>query len=140
MCVCVCVCVCIYIYIYIYIYISYECGQGPRIGNPCHKPKRSLVFITSTIFSITHPRQAIYIYIYIYIYKTETRSRNHCWRGIAVLYTLSCVCVCACVRVGGVRYPEGNAHAAFWLQHIFPHYLIYGTIFGKKLLKIKCVF
>jgi hypothetical protein len=27
-----------------------------------------------------------------------------------------------------------------WLYHIFPHYLIYGTIFGKKLLNIKCVF
>jgi hypothetical protein len=27
-----------------------------------------------------------------------------------------------------------------WLQHIFPHCLINGTIFGKKLLRIKCVF
>jgi hypothetical protein len=27
-----------------------------------------------------------------------------------------------------------------WLYHIFPHYLINGTIFGKKLLNIKCVF
>jgi hypothetical protein len=26
------------------------------------------------------------------------------------------------------------------LYHIFPHYLINGTIFGKKLLNIKCVF
>ena len=27
-----------------------------------------------------------------------------------------------------------------WLYHIFPHYLINDTIFGKRLLKIKCVF
>jgi hypothetical protein len=25
------------------------------------------------------------------------------------------------------------------LYHIFPHYVIHGTIFGKKLLEIKCV-
>jgi hypothetical protein len=27
-----------------------------------------------------------------------------------------------------------------WLYHIFPHYLITGKNFGKKLLKMKCVF
>ena len=27
-----------------------------------------------------------------------------------------------------------------WLFHIFPHYLIKGSIFGKTLLNIKCVF
>jgi hypothetical protein len=27
-----------------------------------------------------------------------------------------------------------------WLYHIFPHYLINGTIFGEKILNIKCVF
>ena len=27
-----------------------------------------------------------------------------------------------------------------WLYTVFPHYLIIGTIFGKKLLSIKCVF
>ena len=27
-----------------------------------------------------------------------------------------------------------------WLHHIFLHYLINGTIFGKKLLNVKCVF
>jgi len=26
-----------------------------------------------------------------------------------------------------------------WINHIFPHYLINGMIFGKKLLNIKCV-
>jgi len=27
-----------------------------------------------------------------------------------------------------------------WLFHIFPHYLINGTIFGKKVLNMKSVF
>ena len=27
-----------------------------------------------------------------------------------------------------------------WLYHIFPHYLINGTVLGENLLNIKCVF
>jgi len=43
-------------------------------------------------------------------------------------------------------YPACNAHAPYchlWpalLYNIFPHYLINGTIFEKKLLNTKCVF
>ena len=70
--------------------------------------------------------------------------------------------VCVCVYVGGwvagrvgvctyvyacsLAYPACNAYAPYchlrplWLYHIFRHYLINGTIFWKKLLKIKCVF
>ena len=50
------------------------------------------------------------------------------------------------VRVCSLRYPACNAHAPYChlcpvpLYHIFPHYLINGAIFGKKLLKTKCVF
>ena len=68
-----------------------------------------------------------------------------------------CVCVCVCVWVGArtykrsvrpysITYPACKAHAPYfhlwplWLHHIFRHYLINGTIFGKKLLNIKCVF
>ena len=41
--------------------------------------------------------------------------------------------------------PTCNAHAPYclrplWLHHIFRHYLINDTTFGKKLLNIKCVF
>ena len=53
---------------------------------------------------------------------------------------------CACVRVGG----EGGVGAwvqacatilmPLWLHQIFPHYLMNGTIFGTKLLNVKCVF
>jgi hypothetical protein len=58
-----------------------------------------------------------------------------------VLNILS-VCVCS------LSYPACKAHASYYIVicglsgsiHIFPHYLINGTIFGKKLLNIKCVF
>ena len=33
-----------------------------------------------------------------------------------------------------------NCLRLLWLQHIFRHYLTNSTIFGKKLLNIKCVF
>jgi hypothetical protein len=59
-----------------------------------------------------------------------------------------CVCVCtrawvtacACVRVAGAWKSAGVfAHVALlieplWLHHIFRHFLINGTIFGKKKL------
>jgi hypothetical protein len=57
-----------------------------------------------------------------------------------VLHNL-CVCVCVC----SLRYPACNAHAPhchLWhvrLYNILPHYLKNGTVFGKKLLNIKCV-
>ena len=50
------------------------------------------------------------------------------------------VCVCS------LRYPACYAYAPYchlWpapLYSIFPHYLIHGTIFGKRLLNPKCVF
>jgi hypothetical protein len=49
------------------------------------------------------------------------------------------VCVCS------LRYPSCNAHAPYChlcpvrLYNIFPHYLINGTIFERKLLNTKCV-
>ena len=50
-------------------------------------------------------------------------------------------------RVCSLSYPACNAHAPYrhlwpvWRYRIFQHYLINGTIFGKKkLLNIKCVF
>jgi hypothetical protein len=62
-----------------------------------------------------------------------------------------CVHACVCVRACG--YPGAWACACelrayglaihLWplcLHHIFRHYLINGAIFGKKLLKIKCMF
>jgi hypothetical protein len=51
-------------------------------------------------------------------------------------------CVCSC----SLNYPARNAlpycHLwPVWLYHIFPHYLINGTILGKKKLpNIKCAF
>jgi len=51
-----------------------------------------------------------------------------------------------CALVCSLRYPACNAHAPYChpcpapLYNIFPHYLINGTIFVKKLLNTKCVF
>ena len=44
-----------------------------------------------------------------------------------------------------LTYPAYKAHAPYclrplWLHHIFRHFLINGTIFGKTLLNILCVF
>ena len=56
-----------------------------------------------------------------------------------------CVCVCECVSGYGLTNPACNAPShchlqPLWLYNSFPHYLINFTIFGKKLLNIKCVF
>jgi hypothetical protein len=56
-----------------------------------------------------------------------------------VLHNLS-MCICS------FSSPACNAHAPYFhlwpspLYHIFPHYLINGTSFEKKLLNTKCVF
>ena len=55
-------------------------------------------------------------------------------------YYIFRVCVC-CVRI-----PACNVHATYFhlrpvrFLNYFPHYLINGTMFLKKLLNIKCVF
>jgi hypothetical protein len=60
-----------------------------------------------------------------------------------------CVCVCVCIlslvirhatHIFCVRHYTCTDVCGLCLYHIFPHYLINGTIFGKKLLNIKCVF
>jgi hypothetical protein len=62
-----------------------------------------------------------------------------------------CVCVvcararvraCACARVALLSQHATRNHShlwPLWLHHIFRHYLINGTIFGKKLNDTKCV-
>jgi len=55
-------------------------------------------------------------------------------------YHIFWVCVCS------LRYPACNVHSPYcrlWpirLYRIVPRYLIKGTIFGEKLVNIKCVF
>jgi len=64
-------------------------------------------------------------------------------KTVSVTYS-ECVCVCVCVCI--LSYPTYKAHAPYYhvwpapLCNIFPHYLINGSIFGKKLLNTKCVF
>jgi len=87
------------------------------------------------------------------------RSCNHCCSGQAISITYSecvcvcvyiyiyiCVCVCVCVCVCSLSQPPCKARAPYchlWpapLYNIFPHYLINGTVFEKKLPNTKCVF
>ena len=68
----------------------------------------------------------------------EARSCNPCSSGKTTITYSVCVC--------SLRYPAYNTHAPYcylWLVRlclIFPHYLINGTIFGKKSLNVVCVF
>ena len=63
------------------------------------------------------------------------------WKNYS--YCIFCVCVCVCVCV-----TLGIQHVKRMLRIIsssvaclaIPHYFINGSIFGKKLLNIKCVF
>ena len=51
--------------------------------------------------------------------------------------------VCACAHVALLIQHATRRHVVIcdlWLHHIFRHYLINGTIFGKMLLDVKCVF
>ena len=96
-------------------------------------------------------RQAMYIQ-----YSIEAHSRNHyCHvKAIGIAYFCVRTQVSACVWVQGagvcfhacsLMHPACNAHAPFclwprWFHKVFRHYLTNGTISGKKLLNIKCVF
>jgi hypothetical protein len=64
----------------------------------------------------------------------------------ASVWVLTSVGMCMCARACSLAFPTYNAYAPYcdvicglWLHRIFRHYLINGTIFGKKLLNIKCV-
>ena len=80
-------------------------------------------------------RQAVYVHRNI-----ETRSRNHCYSGKAISITY---CECVFVALGNQHamrmYPYCHLWPV-WLYSIFPHCLMNGTIFGKKLLDTECVF
>ena len=112
----------------------------------------SLTTLTSTI-------QAMYI-----LRNSEARSWNHCCREKAAIITFFCVCTrarvgeymrmregvgpraqaCACGRIV-LLIQNATRMRRHWLRllclyHIFRIYLINGTIFGKTLPNIKCVF
>jgi hypothetical protein len=67
----------------------------------------------------------------------KARSRNHSCRGKAISITYS-----ECVFVAlDIQHAKRMRHLLpVRLYHIFPHYLINGTIFVKNLLNTKCVF
>jgi len=66
------------------------------------------------------------IHKYEYTSSIEARSHNFYCCGKAINITYS-VCMSSLI------YPACSAHA---LYHIFPHYLMNSTIFGKKEKKI----
>ena len=76
------------------------------------------------------------------------RAQGECMRVLACVSARvgvdALARACACVYV--YLLTQHVAHAPYchlrplWLHRIFRHYLINGTIFGKKLLNIKCVF
>ena len=75
----------------------------------------------------------------------EVRSLNHCCRGKANKRYVGCVCVRERERVracGRARslYSKQRASAMSAAPLVPPYYLINGTVFGKKLLNVKCVF
>jgi len=74
-------------------------------------------------------------------YNVEARSHNHCCCGKGINITYS-----EFVSVASVIQPS-STHELYYivvwfvrLYHIYSHYLIHGTILGKNLLNIKCVF
>jgi hypothetical protein len=64
---------------------------------------------------------------------TKARSHNHCWRAKPIGITLS-----RCVSVFLLSITQSACAVSYWhmwpvrLYHVFPHYLINNTIFGKK--------
>ena len=96
-------------------------------------------------------RQTMYVWL-----NNEAHLRNNCCREKATRITYYvrarvCARVCGCTRAGvcfcacSITYPASNAPPyyhlqSFWLHCIYQRYLINGTIFGRNLLNIKCVF
>ena len=96
------------------------------VGGRCSLWGRN--WIRRCIFREKEAVQALYIWR-----NNRGRSCNCCWSGKkSNEYYLFWVCVCS------LGYPTRNAHAPYchlWLvrmYHIFPHYLINGTVFEKK--------
>jgi hypothetical protein len=68
------------------------------------------------------------------------RSRNHCCRRQAISITFS-ECVSVALVIQDAKLMR-LLYCHLWparLYNIFPHYLINGPIFGKKMWNIKCV-
>jgi hypothetical protein len=70
----------------------------------------------------------------------EARSRNRFCRGktVSIVYS-KCVSVSLVIQHANRMRRIILSSVACRVHHIFPHYLINGTIFGKKLSNIKCV-
>jgi hypothetical protein len=72
----------------------------------------------------------------------EAHSRNHCYHGKVLSFTyFECVCNISLYSMQSASAVLYCHLWSVWIYHIFPHYLINGTVIGKKkLLNIECVF
>jgi len=68
---------------------------------------------------------------------TQAHSCNHCCSGKAVIHILG---VCLLTQVSSKQCACNIFLSVAWFYNIFPHYLINGMIFKKKLLNMKCLF
>ena len=70
----------------------------------------------------------------------KKHSRKHCCSGKAVLHTMSVCLQSWLLRMQSTCVVLYCHLRPLWLHHNFPHYLVNGTIFEKKLLNTKYVF
>jgi hypothetical protein len=77
----------------------------------------------------------------MYKHDTESRPHNHCCHVKAISITYSAFVSVALV----IQYATRMRHIkfsplAYLAASYFPRYLVNGTIFGNKIVNIKCVF
>jgi hypothetical protein len=99
--------------------------------------KRGLILLReNSKVSSSVTGQAVYVWRNI-----GTHSCNHCCSGKAISNTYSeCVSVAFGIQHASAHAPHCHMCPA-WLYNIFPHYLIHGKIFEKKVTEHKmCVF
>ena len=110
----------------------------PEISWQCLSWSYSRTFSPSRRFRQTIPRTNKTANVRITWHWRATVQPLLLWKSNE--YYILWVCVCS------LRYPACSTHAPYChlrpapLYNIFPHYLINGTIFGKKLLNPKRVF
>jgi hypothetical protein len=113
-----------------------SCSYLTRAITFCHTSGKTKEKSFMSLLSSESTRHAMYVQR-----NTRVHLRNIGCCGKAVLHIP--LCVRACSRVALLIHHVTYRHIdirGHWLHSIFQHYLINGTIFGKTLLNIKCVF
>jgi hypothetical protein len=112
-CICVCACVCVVFGRPLLVIVKWYNTRGMRTPQRMIQDKTSNILTTRQWGAFVQPLLP--------------------WKSSK--YYIFWVCVCSC------SYPACKRHMwSVWLYHISSRYLINGTILGRKLLNIKCVF